>query len=96
MSSFAVSDCLDTTQHAGYQRFAVLLSDFSDPNFLDYLFSALGSCLYATLSFIIALMFLIGLRYGLFPGHSSTEILLCLCVCLCVCGVFVVVFFWFF
>ena len=35
MSSFAVSDCLYVTRHAGYQRFAVLLGDFSDPNFLD-------------------------------------------------------------
>ena len=37
MSSFAVSDCLYATRHVGYQRFAVLLCDFSDPNFLDWL-----------------------------------------------------------
>ena len=33
--SFAVNDCLDAKRHAGYQRFAVLLGDFSDSNFLD-------------------------------------------------------------
>ena len=37
MPSFAVNDCLDATRHAGYQRFAVLLCDLSDPNFLDCL-----------------------------------------------------------
>ena len=37
MSYFAVNDCLDATRHAGYQIFAVLQGDFSDPNFLDCL-----------------------------------------------------------
>ena len=36
-SSFAVNDYLDATRHSGYQRFAVLLGDFTDPNFLDCL-----------------------------------------------------------
>ena len=35
MISFAVNDCLDATRHAGYQRFAILLGDFSDPNYLN-------------------------------------------------------------
>ena len=38
-------------------------------------FSALDSCSYATLSFMIVHRFSIGLRSGLFPGHSSREIL---------------------
>ena len=38
-------------------------------------FPALGGCLDATLSFIIVHIFSVGLRSGLFPGHSSTEIL---------------------
>ena len=35
MSPFAVSDYLDAARHAGYQRFAVLLADFSDQNLLN-------------------------------------------------------------
>ena len=78
MSSFAVNDCLDVTRYAGYQRFTVLLGDSSDPDFLVAClkFSALDGCLYATLSFIKVHRFLTGLRSGLFPGNSSTEILL--------------------
>ena len=60
-------------RHAGYQRFAVLLGDFSDPNFLDCLSQVLS--FYATLSFIIVHRFSTGLRSGLFPGYSSTDIL---------------------
>ena len=37
MISFAVNDCLDATRYAGYQRFAVLLGDFTEPNVLDCL-----------------------------------------------------------
>ena len=78
MSSFAVDNCLGVIRHAGYQRFAVLLGDISDPNFLalNYClrFSVLVDCLYATLSFTIVHTFLTRLRSGLFPGHCSTEI----------------------
>ena len=35
MYPFAVNDCLDAMQHAGYQRFIVLLAYFSDTHFLD-------------------------------------------------------------
>ena len=41
MSCFVVNDYLDSIRLAGYQRFAVLLGDFSDPNFLDCLFQVL-------------------------------------------------------
>ena len=44
------------------------------PWFAYLRFSALDDCLYATLS-LIKHTFSIGLRYGLFPGHSSTYIL---------------------
>ena len=37
-------------------------------------FSALDGCLYATLSFITVHRFSTGLRPGLFPGHSSRDL----------------------
>ena len=37
MPSFAVNDCLGEMLHTGYQRLEVLLADFSDSNFLEYL-----------------------------------------------------------
>ena len=43
MSSFTANDCCGETWHAGYQRFAVLLGDFSDPNFLDCLHQVLNA-----------------------------------------------------
>ena len=73
--SFAVNDGMDAMRHDEYQIFAVLLGDFSDPNFLHRLlwFSALGGCLYTTLYFTTVHKFLIGLSHGLFPDHSSIE-----------------------
>ena len=70
MSSYAVRDCLGVKRHAGYHRFAVLLGDLSDPQFLDCL-PPVFSCLYATLVHWLSN----GLICGLFPSHSSTEIL---------------------
>ena len=79
MSSFDVNDCLDATRYAGYQRLAVLLGDFSDPNVLDCLPQVLSAWLLLVchlILFIIVHSFSIGLRSGLFPGHSRTEILI--------------------
>ena len=78
MSSFAVNDCLHKMWHAGYQRFAIFLGDFSDLNFFNCLSQILSTWqlfLYVALSFIIVPRFSVGLRSSLFHGHSSTEIL---------------------
>ena len=75
MSSFAVNGRVDVMWHAGYQRFAVLLGDFNDPNLLDCLSQVFSACLYANLSFITVHRFSIGLRSGLLQSHYCMEIL---------------------